>query len=57
MSVREAIEALNMQPSRLDGNQKYLLVSAIRRAARQGNEAARDWVMLCELNIHTSTKH
>lgn len=56
-SIPEAIHALNYPQMRLTGVQRFMLLARIQRAAKMGDEVARQFVALCEMNVTTATRH
>lgn len=58
MTVLQAISLLNgTVPNSLTAVLRVMLMNAIHDAGRRGDKHARQFIMLCELNATTATKH
>jgi len=55
--VQNIIAILNSNNPNILSVQKFMLLARIQRAAKLGDVDAQRFVQLCELNVHTATRH
>jgi hypothetical protein len=56
-AVQNIIAILNSNNPNILSVQKFMLLAHIQRAAKLGDVHALRYMALCELNVHTATRH